>query len=315
MLSRSLTLLLGLSATPVLSVDLFQALESNGFTDFARVAAQVPSIAQARGPGLVIYAPTNDGIREANVNRRRDHGEPHPTPEEAECGCTNTNTQVQTRDAIVSPGSARRTFLDDPDLVNLGPGRNQTVVEKCLPNQLFPIIYSGLGVNVSVVGDDIPFDGGVIRPVAGIFKVPATLSKTLGVTSLDTSTFLSALNRTGLLSEFDNRTGITVLAPTDAALAGAGSLSDTELAKVLQRHVLVNVTAYTPLIRDGNTFVSLAGETVTVAFKDGGYFVNGAKIVNEDAIIKNGVLHTIDKVLGPSSTPTKSATPDRKSVV
>lgn len=174
MLRRSLTLLLGLSATSVLSVDLFQALQSNGFTDFARLAAQVPSITQVPGSGQVIYASTNEAIREANLNRgpsgsrRRDEGdEPRPTPEELECQCTNTHSQKQKRDAIVSPGSARQTLLDDASLVNLGPGRNQTVVEKCLPNLLFPIIYSGLGVNVSVVGNDIPFDGGVIRPVGG----------------------------------------------------------------------------------------------------------------------------------------------------
>ena len=176
MLRGSLTLLLGLSATSVLSVDLFQALQSNGFTDFARLAAQVPSITQVPGSGQVIYASTNQAIREANLNRgpggsrrRQDggDGEERPTPEELECQCTNTHSQKQKRDAIVSPGSARQTLLDDPGLVNLGPGRNQTVVEKCLPNLLYPIIYSGLAVNVSVVGNDIPFDGGVIRPVGG----------------------------------------------------------------------------------------------------------------------------------------------------
>ncbi|KAK4161321.1 FAS1 domain-containing protein [Cladorrhinum sp. PSN259] len=316
MLRHCMTLLLGLSAAPALSQSLNAALQANGFTDFARIAAQVPSIANAAGPGLLIYASTNDAIREANLNRanaagsrrRQDDGEPRPTPEEIECQTTNTHSQRQRRDTAVAPGTARQTFLDDPQLVNLGPGRNQTVVEKCIPGQVWPLIFSGLAINVSVVGPDIPFDGGLIRPVGGVFTVPAPLSESLKVSSLSTGTFLSALNKTGLLSDVDNRAGITVLAPTDAALASANTLPDAELTKVLQRHVLVNVTAYTPQLREGSTFVSLAGEKVTVTFKDGAYYLNDAKIVNGDVIIKNGVLHSIDKILGPSSTPTKSAT-------
>ncbi|KAK3984271.1 FAS1 domain-containing protein [Cladorrhinum sp. PSN332] len=317
MLKHSFAIVLALSATPALSLDLLTALRSNGLTEYAEALQRVPSIANASGPGLVIYASTNEAILAANSanvsgGSRRRQGNQKPTPAECQnqAGTGNYPPELRRRETIISPGTALQTFLNNPELVNLGPGRNQTVVEKCLPNQLWPVVFSGLGTNVSIVGYDIPFDGGVIRPVCGIFTIPESLSKSLKVPFLDTRKFFSALNRTGLLSDIENRPGITVLAPTDAALATVGNLSDSELAKVLQRHILTNVTAYTPVLRDGKSLPSLAGDQVTISLKNGSYHINDAIIVKGDVIIKNGVLHTIDKVLGPSSSPspTQSAT-------
>ncbi|KAK4172643.1 FAS1 domain-containing protein [Triangularia setosa] len=292
-----------LFVTPVLGQTLLQALSTNNFSLYAQRITNIPSIANAAGPGLVIYAPIDEAIRTANVNlsnsntTKRQEEEEKPSIEECECSATNDHSQKQKkRQLSISPGFARVTFLDDPALVNLGPGRAQSIVERCVPDQLWPEVYGGLGRNVSVVGNDIPFSGGVIRPVNGIITVPSSLSETVRVPSLGVSTFIDLAQRAGLLTELDNKTKTTVLVPSDAALASAASLSDSELAQVLKRHVLVDVTAYTPLLRNGDVYRTLAGDAVTVALRDGGYFVNGARIVRGDVIIKNGVLHTIDLV-------------------
>ncbi|KAK4200747.1 FAS1 domain-containing protein [Triangularia verruculosa] len=301
--------------SPVLGQTLLQALNANNFTLYAQRITNIPSIANAAGPGLVIYAPIDEAIRSVTPNRsnsssaKRQDEEENPSIEECECGATNDHSQKQKkRQLSVSPGSARTTFLDDPAFVNLGPGRAQSIVERCPPGEIWPKVYAGLGRNVTVVGNDIPFNGGVIRPVDGIITVPGSLSDTARVPSLGVSTFINAAQRAGLLTELDNKTKITVLVPSDDALASASSLSDTELAQVLRRHVLVDVTAYTPLLRQGDVYRTLAGDTVSVTLRDGGYYINGAQIVHGDAIIKNGVLHTIDRLLGPSTTTLPSGT-------
>ncbi|KAK4231429.1 FAS1 domain-containing protein [Podospora fimiseda] len=320
MLKRSLAILIALSVTPVISLDLLEALRANGLTDYARLVQGDFDIVNATGPGLIIYASTNEAIREANSanqssgpqRRQDDDQEEKPTRAERKAGAGKPhNPTLNRRDTIISPGLALQTFLDDPELVNLGPGRNQTIVEKCLPNQQWPVVFSGLGANVSIVDNEIPFDGGVIRPICGIITIPESLSETLKVPFLNANTFLSTLNKTGLLSDIDNRAGITVLAPTDAALATIGNLSDSELTQVLKRHILTDVTAYTPVLRDGKSIPSLGGDQVMISLKSGSYFVNDATIVSGDVILKNGVLHTINKVLGPSAVPnpTQSATP------
>ncbi|KAK4171516.1 FAS1 domain-containing protein [Triangularia setosa] len=284
-----------LFVTPVLGQTLLQALSANNFSLYAQRITNIPSITNAAGPGLVIYAPIDEAIRTANLNlsdsstTKRQKEEEKPSIEECECSATNDHSQKQKkRQFPISPGSARITFLDDPALVNLGPGR--------------------LGRNVSVVGNDIPFSGGVIRPVDGIITVPSSLSETVRVPSLGVSTFIDLAQRAGLLIELDNKTKITVLVPSDAALASAALLSDSELTQVLKRHVLVDVTAYTPLLRNGDVYRTLAGDVVTVVLRDGGYFVNGARIVQGDAIIENGVLHTVDRLLGPAATTLPSGT-------
>ncbi|KAK0701533.1 FAS1 domain-containing protein [Apiosordaria backusii] len=312
----STILFVPLAISPALGQTLLQALSANNFSLYAQRITNIPSIANAAGPGLIIYAPTDEAIRGANLptsnssnTKRQEEEEERPTIEECECGATNSHSQKQKKRQLpISPGSARVTFLDDPTLVNLGPGRAQSIVERCPPDQIWPVVHGGLGRNVSVVGSDIPFSGGVIRPVDGIITVPTLLSETVRVPSLGVSTFIDAAQRAGLLTELDNKTKITVLVPSDAALASAGSLSDTELAQVLRRHVLVDVTAYTPLLRNGDVYRTLAGDAVSVALRDGGYYVNGARIVHGDAIIKNGVVHTIDRLLGPSTTTLPSGT-------
>ena len=59
---------------------------------------------------------------------------------------------------------------------------------------------------------------------------------------------------------------------------------------------MVGVTAYTPLLRDGTVFHTLGGTDVTVTVRGSEVYIGGALIVSGDAIVKNGVVHTVDGV-------------------
>ncbi len=125
--------------------------------------------------------------------------------------------------------------------------------------------------------------------------LPRNLSATLPF--LNVGRFEAALQRTGLLADLDGRAKITVLAPVDSVFAtNTSSLPEGQLAEALKRHVLVGVTAYTPLLRDGAVFRTLGGTNVTVSVRGGEVYLGEALVVSGDAILTNGVVHTIDTV-------------------
>jgi len=126
--------------------------------------------------------------------------------------------------------------------------------------------------------------------------MPRTLSETLRI--LGASSFLDALRTTGLLAELDSRPAITVLAPSDAVFRReTAGFSDAQIAQVLRGHVLVDFPAYSPLVQSGDVYPTLAGSRVTASVvDDDAISFDGVVVSASDAIIENGVVHTIDKV-------------------
>lgn len=308
-------------STPALAEPLSTVLEKNGMRGFAQQVQGGPTLDGKNG--LIVYAPTDAGLvtseNESVVNRRATPQEimkstllmhyctrtpPPPRPPPANKPSQNRTRLV--RD-VLSGGSALVSMLDSPEFANLGPGNNQVVVQKAGGAggaSSRPLVFSGRGASAQVVGDDIPFDQGVIRPISGFLTLPENVSTTLPL--LGVGRFQSLLQDSGLLPELDAKAGITILSPVDAALPDGStgdnsSSADTEM--LLRRHILVDFPAYTPLLRDGDVYPTLAGGSVTVSVRDGVIYLNGARIVVGDSIMKNGLIHVIDKVLDTSSVP------------
>ncbi|KAH6649315.1 FAS1 domain-containing protein [Chaetomium tenue] len=282
---------------------LISVLENNGFSEYAALIRGDPSVEAASD--LIVYAPTdaalvaNNGttskkIRARFTNVNRSAPRPRQPPKRSPPAGNGTRL-VRNRDELVPPGSAFVTLLDDPEFVNLGPGVNQSLVEKRAVSSELPVVFSGLGETIRVTGDDIPFDRGVIRPTNGLPTLPQTASKTLPF--LGINTFFDALNQTGLLAELDTRRGpITILAPDDNAFKGKTYTRD-QLAAIVRQHVLVDYFAYTPLLEDRQVYPTLGGGEVVVSVNDkGAASLGGARILAGDAILTNGAVHTIDKV-------------------
>jgi len=157
-----------------LSQSLQSVLLDNGFTQFAVMVegAELP----ASGNNLIVYAPTDAAFEKnggAVLARRFAPGTGYYFSDSIAPTFNNaTNTapgrRRLARDASIPPcGIARQTWLGGADKVNLGPGRNQTLVEKKVCAASAPLVFTGLGASVKVTADDIPFDRGVIRPVSG----------------------------------------------------------------------------------------------------------------------------------------------------
>ncbi|KAF5013957.1 hypothetical protein FDECE_86 [Fusarium decemcellulare] len=304
-----------------LAQSLLAVLEENGFDTFAQRLQGNPILDIAKND-LLIYAPTNAGLARSNNVTLLRRQEENDDDEEEE-----SNRQIDIAMNIVDPGGLRfpvpggpsedrrklirdvktggsvwGTFLDDPEYVNLGPGRNQSLVEKPSAYGLRPFVFSGLGSKAQVAGDDIPFDKGIIRPIDSDLTLPQNISSTLS--HLGVSKFCDLVHKSGLLSELDSTAGITILAPDNNAFKNVTKWTDDERVELIKRHVLVDFLAYSPLLQDGLVYPTLGGGKVEVKVTDGVVYLNGAKILGGDTILTNGVVHTIDKVLDTPLAPT-----------
>lgn len=109
---------------------------------------------------------------------------------------------------------------------------------------------------------------------------------------INAARFLAELQRANILADLEARPNVTILAPTDAVFRNVSALTDAQL----RQHILVGVPAYTPSIRNGDVFQTLAGTSVTATVRDDIIFIGGAQIQAGDAITINGVIHTVDRV-------------------
>ena len=121
-------------------------------------------------------------------------------------------------------------------------------------------------------------------------------------------TLVAAIDAAGLTETLMNGGPYTIFAPTDEAFANlpAGTLDDLlkpenkdALANILTYHVVPGkVMAYEVFkLRSAAT---VNGEEVTIT-NDEGIKVDDANVTRFDILAKNGVIHTIDKVMIPKS--------------
>ncbi len=128
------------------------------------------------------------------------------------------------------------------------------------------------------------------------FTVPVLVSETLRATNL--TGFGDLLTQTNLSSSIDARSSITIFAPSNAAFAARNASSQTSTGplSLASAHVIPNFVGYLPVLQDGATHRTLAGDVVTVRMVNGSYFINDARIIETNIITDNGVIHVIDEV-------------------
>ncbi|RSL62668.1 hypothetical protein CEP54_005625 [Fusarium duplospermum] len=305
-------------ATSALADSLSNTLQDNGFTLFQQQLQDSPELLNSEEPGLVVFAPTDSGLSSSDgpgrVKRQVKSQNGYYFAGELSLSYPSSGRRMFIRD-LKSGGDARMTFLDDPAYVNLGWANNQSLVERpsncCAGGKRQ--VYTGLGGSVNVAGKDIPFDNGVIRPIDGDLTLPESISSTLPHLGVDK--FHELVKKSGLLSELDSTAGITILAPDNSAFKNVTKWSNADLSEFIKCHILVDFPAYTPLLKDGQVYPTLAGGKVKVTVRDGTIYLNGAKVVAGDAIAVNGAVHTIDRVLatfpGTATVPEPTKEPEQ----
>lgn len=121
------------------------------------------------------------------------------------------------------------------------------------------------------------------------------------------STLVKALKAADLVGALQGTGPFTVFAPTDAAFAKlpAGTLDallkdPKKLASILTYHVISGKVMAADVIKGGGAKPStLNGAALDIVVRDGGVYVNGAKVTMADVAASNGVIHVIDAVVLP----------------
>ncbi|KAI9762598.1 MAG: hypothetical protein M1840_001191 [Geoglossum simile] len=170
---------------------------------------------------------------------------------------------------------------------------------------LLPIqVFSGLGRSVNIIKQDVPFDGGFIHVIDGVFTLPQLLSKTATLTN--NTDFASAMQSSNLTNALDNATGITAFIPNNAAVAASGGALS---ANMVNNHIIKGFVGYLPDLVVGSTLTTAAGHGVQITVVGEDYFVGGAKILDSNLILDNGVAHVIETVIPEPTVPFEGAGP------
>ena len=121
------------------------------------------------------------------------------------------------------------------------------------------------------------------------------------------SSLLAALKRAGLLSALVGEGPYTVFAPTDPAFArllddlgvnNPRQISVRDLQRILQLHVVPRSLMAADL-SDQQRLETLLGEDIFITLDNGEAFVNGIRIVQNDIVATNGIVHVVEEVLLP----------------
>jgi len=120
-------------------------------------------------------------------------------------------------------------------------------------------------------------------------------------------TLVKALQAADLVETLKGAGPFTVFAPTDEAFAKlpAGTLeallkpeNKPKLQRILKSHVVAGRVMAADVIKISSA-KAVSGDTLTIAARDGGVTVDGAKVVKTDLAATNGVIHVIDSVILP----------------
>jgi transforming growth factor-beta-induced protein len=161
-------------------------------------------------------------------------------------------------------------------------------------------IFSGLKEKSTVTTADVMFSGGVIHIIDTVLTVP--LSPAMSAIDSELTALAGALTQTNLISTVDSLKDVTIFAPSNKAFqdigSAASSLSETQLASILEYHVINGTVGYSSLLTSGlanESLPTVTGESINIESVDKKVFVNSAQVTITDIIVANGVMHVIDK--------------------
>lgn len=129
------------------------------------------------------------------------------------------------------------------------------------------------------------------------------------MTVFNLTSFGGALEKATLLPTVSQIRDITIFAPSNDAIQLLGStlstLSSTSLASILNYHIVpgAHTVGYSPRLTNGTVLHTRANNaSLIITFASNSLFVNSARILQQDILLTNGVLHLIDNVLSPNAT-------------
>lgn len=140
------------------------------------------------------------------------------------------------------------------------------------------------------------FTGGVIHVIDNFLTIPQNISTTL--VELNDTSALGAIAQSGLTSG-PLPANLTAFIPNNKAFKAIGSalsnISIEQLQGILGYHIVEDAVLYSTLLTNGMNITTLAKGDIHVTIDGDHVFVNSAKVVIPNVLIKEGVVHVIDK--------------------
>ncbi|ETI24658.1 hypothetical protein G647_04027 [Cladophialophora carrionii CBS 160.54] len=169
--------------------------------------------------------------------------------------------------------------------------------------------YGGLDYSPEGPATPIPFSQGWIYPINGVLQIPPSVSETVISGDFNGSSFVAALNETGLTEQIDLLHDATYFIPINDGFAAVedalSALSTDELADLLKYHVVASqgrVWHFDDL-QNGTQLTTLQGQNITVSITPAGdYFINNAGVNYVDLAVSEGAVIFIDNVLNPNAS-------------
>jgi len=183
--------------------------------------------------------------------------------------------------------------------VNVGDGKGQNLF---LEGGERVVIYFS-NKRATVVDANIMCSNGVVHIIDEVIELPPIVSNAILYSGLNN--LLQAVIRADLVDVVDTTAALTIFSPTDEAFRKAGIVIDDvpkeTLVEILSYHVVPGV-AFSTDLSDGDMLPTLlTGKSLGVTVERGVPRINGANIVNDNVLTRNGVTHFIDAVLIPEN--------------
>ncbi|KAG0642998.1 hypothetical protein HOY80DRAFT_1100756 [Tuber brumale] len=250
----------------------------------ARPAATAASRARAKRQVVVVSSLTTTSAT-STTPRSQPGSSPAGTSAAPTAAATNSRTSGPDPFALDPNQLTLKTTLNNPEVVNLGPGVPLPMVSFTQSPGVLGLVC-GLGEVLNVNPRSIPFDRGEVRVSENFVTLPETIPRSL--TILGQRKFLEALTRFNLLSYYETTPLITAFVPIDSSLSGELS------ACACKSHIIRGQPLYTPDIDLGRAYATETGGIITIEIKNGVYTLTGGAVIEKANIItKNGVVHLI----------------------
>jgi uncharacterized surface protein with fasciclin (FAS1) repeats len=140
------------------------------------------------------------------------------------------------------------------------------------------------------------FTGGVIHVIDNFLTIPQNITTTL--VELDDTSALGAIVKSGLNSG-PAPANVTVFVPNNAAFKAIGSVLGNvtmeQLQGILGYHIVGDAVVYSTMLTNGMNITTSTNGTIHVTIDGDDVFVNSAKVVIPNVLVKEGVVHVIDK--------------------
>ncbi len=312
-----LTTLLGISAASASNIfgrlNAWDELQrTSDFSKFCQLVSNFPSYVQQlkqENADLTVFIPTNQAMMDAkdflSSLDKSDLGKLigyHFVTGMGQCGIPEFETGK-----LMSTEYCPNSLLSQPQMLEVYKDRKTHQV------------WVGNDLNIArIVKGNIACSNAMMHGVSHVLVPPenvvATARRFPSTFPHAMSTWIKALEFTGLDGKLASATGVTVLVPSDQAFARLGKNTLGYLFSNQGRHLLRQIVEYHIIMKTDyegqiplgshRIATALQGKSIEVEKCDSGITINEkATVIYADILCSNGVMHLLDSVLLPFSIP------------